>query len=86
MGPAGMNGNDGANGQDAVLEVLDPCGDSPNIIDEILIRLADGRVLCSFSDKANGQNTRLSILPPGSYRTTDGSSCAFTINADGTVQ
>lgn len=86
VGPSGPSGNDGADGQDAVLETIDPCGDAPGIVDEILIRLSNGRVLCSFSDQANGKNTRLSILPAGSYVTTDGSNCAFTVNADGTIQ
>lgn len=92
QGPAGPQGNpgtpgdDGVDGQDAVLEVIDPCGDAPSVVDEILLRLADGSVLCSFSANANGQNTRLAILPPGSYVTTDGSNCHFTVTAQGTIQ
>lgn len=84
-GQDGADGSDGEDGQDAVLETVDPCGDAPGIVDEILIRLSDGRVLCSFSDQANGKNTRLSILPAGNFVTTDGSNCAFTVNADGTI-
>lgn len=89
QGPAGQdgaNGQDGADGTNGILGVIDPCGDAPGVIDEVLIRLADGSVLVSFSANANGQNTRLSILPPGSYVTTDGSSCNFTVNANGTIQ
>lgn len=84
-GSDGADGTPGADGQDAVVEVIDPCGDAPGIVDEILIHLSDGRVLRSFSDRANGKNTRLSILPAGSYVTTDGSNCAFTVSADGTI-
>lgn len=89
MGPqglAGPQGDAGEDGSDAILEVIDPCGDAANIVDEILIRLADGRVMCSFSANANGHNTRLAILPSGTYMTTDGSNCVFTINAQGQVQ
>jgi len=96
-GPAGLPGKDGQSiqgergeagedGTDAVLEVIDPCGDAPGVVDEILLRLADGRVLCSFSANASGQNTRLAILPAGSYVTTDGSSCHFTVTVNGTIQ
>lgn len=84
-GPKGDRGETGLPGQDAVLEVIDPCGDAAGIVDEVLIRLADGSVLCSFSANASGQNTRLSILPPGNYQTTDGSGCNFSIDANGNV-
>lgn len=85
-GAPGAPGADGQDGQDAILEVIDPCGDAAGVIDEILIRLTDGRVLCSFSANANGQNTRLSVLPAGSYVTTDGSNCHFTVTAQGAIQ
>lgn len=76
------NGSNGAAGQQAVLEVVDPCGDAVNIHDEVLLRLGDGTLLASFSDNANGKNTRFSALPPGSYATTDGSNCQFTVDND----
>ena len=82
----GSPGADGTHGQDAVLEVIDPCGDASGVVDEILLRLSDGSVLCSFSANASGQNTRLAILPPGNYVTTDGSACAFTVTQDGQIQ
>lgn len=85
VGPKGDKGDKGDPGSDAILAIIDPCGDSPTVIDEILIILSDGRVLVSLSEQANGKNTRLALLPPGTYVTTDGSSCTFTVNADSTI-
>jgi hypothetical protein len=62
--------------------VYDPCGDSPDF-DEILLKLADGTVLAYFE---SGSNRFLTTLRPGTYRTTDGSNCVFTLNNDGTIQ
>lgn len=67
------------------VQILNPCGDAPNIIDEVLLRLSDGSVLASVSDKANGNNTRLSLIGPGTYKTTDGSECVFTLTPEGTI-
>lgn len=86
------NGIDGEDGQDAPVvsaytpvRIIDPCGDNPGVWDEVLLELADGSILASFSDKANGQNTRFVLLMPGSYITTDGDSCTFTVNNDGEI-
>lgn len=81
----------GSNGQNAVLdnfnviEVIDPCGDTAGIIDEVILKLENGQLLASFSDDVNGKNTRLSLIPPGSYIDTDGSNCHFTVHNDGSV-
>lgn len=90
----GTDGRDGIDGQDgedaevppyAVVSIIDPCGDAPDIYDEVLLKLANGQFLASFSDNANGKNTRFALVPVGTYQTTDGSNCTFTINADGSV-
>lgn len=97
VGPAGIQGErgeagaDGANGLDAslppyaVVSIEDPCGDAPGIIDEVLLKLANGQFLVSFSENVSGKNTRFAILPPATYVTTDGSGCTFTITSDGQV-
>lgn len=80
------NGSTGAQGADApvsafsIVSMVDPCGDTAGIYDEVLLRLADGTLLASFSDDAMGTHTRLSILEPGVYQTTDGGHCHFTID------
>ena len=61
--------------------LVDPCGDSPGIHDEVFIRLQNNTLLASFSDSASGLNTRFSVLTPGTYQTTDGSHCTFTVDS-----
>jgi len=88
-GTNGTDGQDGQDGQDApptaytVTELVDPCGDKPGVYDEVFLRLANGMLVASFSDNTGGQNTRFSILTAGSYMTTDGSSCKFSVDANG---
>lgn len=65
------------------VEVMDPCGDTPGKVDEVLLRLSDGTVLVSFSDNAAGNNTRFALIAPGTYSTTDGTGCTFTLGSDG---
>jgi hypothetical protein len=90
-GRDGAAGEDGEDGEDAVLPgftpvaVVDVCGDAPGVYDEVLLRLANGQLLASFSDNASGANTRFSILTPGTYRSTDGSNCMFTVHSNGLV-
>lgn len=90
-GPQGSEGPQGEEGASApaspyeVTQVIDPCGDAPGIYDEVFLKMANGTLIASFSDNAAGNNTRLSILVPGSYVTTDGSNCHVTVHNDGTV-
>lgn len=62
--------------QESVSEVLEPCGDSPGF-DEVLLRMNSGRLVAYFE---SGGNRFLSTLPPGNYRTTDGTNCNFSID------
>lgn len=65
-----------------VLEIIDPCGDAPNIVDEVIFKVAqlgEIKYFASFSDNSNGKNTRLSLIDSGAYITTDGSNCKFSI-------
>ncbi len=89
-GRDGTNGQDGANGKDgispvlpssSVVAVIDPCGDSPGRVDEVILRLADNSLLSLFADSSSGTNPRLGILTPGTYQTTDGSGCRFTVDS-----
>lgn len=86
QGPIGLTG---PAGQDAPptnwtpVALLNPCGDAPGIIDEVFLKLSNGTVIASFSDSVSGYNTRWAVLTAGSYATTDGDGCVFTINSAG---
>lgn len=84
-GVNGTNGADAPSSNYQITEIVDPCGDALGIDDEVLLKTASGQLIASISDKASGKNTRISILSPGSYVTTDGSNCHYTVNADGTI-
>lgn len=79
------NGDTGPTGANSVLEVIDPCGNTSNIYDEVILRLSTGQLLASFSDNSNGKNTRFVILTQGNYVTTDGSNCHFSVDANGNL-
>lgn len=65
----------------SIVDHVDPCGDVPAKYDEILLRLQNGQLIGSISDKINGENTRLGFIPPGSWYTTDGTGCHFTVTS-----
>lgn len=65
-----------------IVSIKDPCGNSPLVLDEVFLVLGTGEILSSFSDKASGENTRFSLMSPGSYVTTDNSKCYFTVVPD----
>lgn len=66
--------------------LVNPCGDNPGLHDEVFLKLQDGTLLASFSDNANGLNTRFSILNNNaSYSTTDGDGCTFTLDSSGNI-
>ncbi len=97
QGDPGLNGQDGQDGATGpegspapvnpytILKIIDPCGDAPGIYDEVILRLGTGQLLSAFSDNVDGYNTRFSLLVPGSYQTTDGSNCHFSVGGDGVV-
>lgn len=63
-------------------EVIMPCGNSVSY-KEVLLRLANGQVLAAFSDNISGLNTRLSLIPDGTYMNSDGSQCVFSLSTQG---
>lgn len=70
----------------SIIEVLDPCGDASNKIDEVLLRMSDGSIIASFSDNGSALTTRLSKVPPSNtqtYNTTDNTACSFKVFATG---
>jgi hypothetical protein len=63
----------------STVQAIQACGDSM-AYREVLLRLANGQVLGSFSDNPNGKMTRLAFLPDGTYINTDNSGCVFTLS------
>jgi len=86
-GTNGIDGLDGTDGQDApptaysVTELINPCGQTPGF-NEVLLRLHNNQIIAHFS---SGNLQFLSVIGPGSYVTTDSSSCQFTIHPDMSV-
>jgi hypothetical protein len=68
-----------------IVGLINPCGDAPYIYDEIFLKLANGTIIASFSDDIYGTNTRFSVLAPGTFMTTDGDRCIFSVNAAGQI-
>lgn len=82
------NGQDGTSAPVSQLTpvgIINPCGDAPNLQDEVFLKLQNGTILTSISENANGKNTRLSFLTQGTYITTDGDNCRFTIDSVGNI-
>lgn len=81
-GAPGADGLNAAPSAYAIEELVDPCGDIPGILDQVLFRLANGVLISIVSDNPKGKNTRLSILEAGNYKTTDGSNCHYSVDVN----
>lgn len=60
-----------------VVGYVDFCGDNPSYVDEIGIRLSDNSVVVYFK---NNSKEFLTKLYPGTFSTTDGTNCIFTVH------
>lgn len=85
-GAPGANGEPGAPGSASkfsVVHPIAPCGEASSPWKEVLLCLADGSILATFSSAMDGNQTRLSFIPAGSYIDTDQSGCHFSVANDG---
>lgn len=75
-----FNGSAGADAAAyAIAETIDPCGPSGGY-DEVLLRLASGKVVALFTDSSDATHARLSYLIDNvNYRTTDSNLCSFNL-------
>ena len=83
----GVDGVDGIDGAPAPVTLgikgyIYPCN-NVNSNKEIFLRMTDGKIIAVYD---GGNNlSRLAILQPGNYITTDGSTCNININSNLTV-
>jgi hypothetical protein len=63
---------------ESIVDYLDCNGDNPGF-DEVVLRTKSGKLIAYFE---TGSKRFLSVLIPGSYQTSDASSCPFTVNAN----
>ncbi len=64
-----------------IAAVIDPCGDEGSF-DEVLLKLNNGTILAHYSD---GTRQFMTVIGAGSYSTTDGHACNFSIDNQGVV-
>lgn len=64
-----------------VVQVVKPCPTISGSFPEVLLVLQNRSILASVSSSSSANTTRLSLLSTGSYVTTDGRSCNFTVSA-----
>jgi hypothetical protein len=62
-----------------IVNIIDPCGEDPGNFNEVLLQFENGDVLAYFDDNVN---KFLTLLTPGTYKTTDAQKCKFKINND----
>lgn len=77
-GAVGPQGNPGVNGNNAILEVIDPCGDNPHQIDEVILK-ANG-ILLTYIE--SNKYRFLGVLTPGTYITKDKQLCKYIVTED----
>ncbi len=86
------NGATGATGAAApvsplsLVQLIAPCGLASSAWKEELMLFSDGTLLADYSTSASGSDTRLSLIPDGTYEDTDESGCVFTISTSGTTR
>lgn len=91
QGDPGVGGLQGEPGVDApassyaIVGVVDPCGPQ-SFYDEVFMRLTNGKLIALFTDNVHGDNPRLSQIGDGSFMTTDGTNCYFTISTSSGIR
>lgn len=71
-----LNGEDAPPTAYTVVDIINPCGDATGH-DEVLFRLQNRSLIAHY---ASGSAQFLTVLAPGSFVTTDGTNCHFSVN------
>lgn len=61
----------------SITEIIDPCGDDPGELDEVIFKLTDGSLVALF---IQGQKSFLTLIEDGNYQTTDKQKCNFSVS------
>lgn len=77
------NGANGANGSNGVVALIDPCGDEPGHLDEVVLRLSSTSLVAYYRNGGYEHLAQLTL--GGGYTTTDHQNCSFTVELNGTV-
>lgn len=80
-----LNGSNGTNAPPTpytVTQIVKPCPNISGSFPEVLLVLQDRSILASASSNGSALTTRLALLSPGNYVTTDGRSCNFTVTSN----
>ncbi len=75
-GSIGPKGEDMTPGPYEVFATINPCGKQGSH-DEVLLRIGSGELLAHYSE---GKKEFLTVVGPGTYQTTDGTKCNFTVD------
>ena len=87
-GAPGVNGSPGRDGTSPepsaydIAEIIDPCGKQA-AHDEVILRLTNGSLLAHYSD---GQKQFFAVIGAGTYQSTDGTRCVFSVDANNVVR
>lgn len=76
-----LNGTNAPSTPYTITQVVKPCPLVSGSFPEVLLVLQDRSILASATSNGSALTTRLALLTPGSYVTTDGRSCNFTVTS-----
>lgn len=74
-----LNGQDGAQTSYAIIEIIDLCKNSK----EVLLRLGNNQLIGHYANGGNKQSLR--IIGPGNWISADNAKCYFIVNNDMSV-
>lgn len=76
-----LNGTNAPSTPYTITQVVKPCPLVSGSFPEVLLVLQDRSILASATSNGSALTTRLALLTPGNYVTTDGRSCNFTVTS-----
>lgn len=81
VGPQGPVGPAAPATPFTIVQAITPCPNLPGAHAEVILVMQNRQLLASVSNSDTLSNTRLAFISVGSWRTTDGRNCNFTVTA-----